>query len=305
MGKDWWDYSWNLAVGCTKVSIECQHCWAEVMAKRLRAMGRKEYQDVVTNEGHWTNRVSLVNDRLGDPPKLRKPRVIAVNLMGDLFHPSVPIPFIVEVFSVMFRSPRHIYILLTKRPERALEVLDYVTAMGTGSKSPMAHVWIGTSAGNQEGADARREALGGIAEDGWNTWVSSEPRIGAINWDGWEFLKFAATGGESGPRARIMDPAWPRADREWFKARNIPWMFKQWGEWVPLDHLNWVTDDTTFGWRPVVAESGAWMVRVGKHLAGHVLDGEKWRELPWAVERLESGHLHRPQARCKLMEGEA
>lgn len=305
MGKDWWDYSWNLAVGCTKVSIECQHCWAEVMAKRLRAMGRKEYQDVVTNEGHWTNRVSLVNDRLGDPPKLRKPRVIAVNLMGDLFHPSVPIPFIVEVFSVMFRSPRHIYILLTKRPERALEVLDYVTAMGTGSKSPMAHVWIGTSAGNQEGADARREALGGIAEDGWNTWVSSEPRIGAINWDGWEFLKFAATGGESGPRARIMDPAWPRADREWSKARNIPWMFKQWGEWVPLDHLNWVTDDTTFGWRPVVAESGAWMVRVGKHLAGHVLDGEKWRELPWAVERLESGHLHRPQARCKLMEGEA
>lgn len=283
MAKDWWDYSWNLAVGCTKVSIECQHCWAEVMAKRLRAMGREEYQNVVTDQGHWTNRVTMISDRLGNPLKLRKPRVIAVNLMGDLFHKDVPVAFIVEAFRVMAEANKHRYVVLTKRPERMLELVTYLMIEATGRTTPLPHVWIGTSAGNQKGADERREALEVLALGGWNTWVSSEPRIGPIDWGGWEFLKFAATGGESGPKARIMDPAWPRADREWFKAHNIPWMFKQWGEWVPLDHLSWVTDDTTFGWRPVTVASGAWMVRVGKHLAGHVLDGEEWRELPWTL----------------------
>src|SRR3990172_8343808 len=165
MAKDWWDYSWNLAVGCTKVSVECQHCWAEVMAKRLRAMGRKEYQDVVTDKGHWTNRVSLVESRLGDPLKLRKPRVIAVNLMGDLFHEDVPWEFIARVFGVMYRAPKHRFIILTKRPDRAVGLLPNIV-------QPLSHVWIGTSAGNQTGADARREAMERIASIGWNTWVS-------------------------------------------------------------------------------------------------------------------------------------
>jgi len=282
MAKDWWNYSWNIAVGCTMVSTECVNCWAQTMAKRLRAMGREEYQNVVTDEGHWTNQVTMISDRLGDPLRLRKPRVIAVNLMGDLFHPSVPVAFISAVFDVMYQSPRHTYILLTKRPERALEVLNYAMVMGTGSTRPMKHVWIGTSAGNQAGADARRDSLWGLAAAGWNTWVSSEPRIGVINWSGWEFLKWMATGGESGPRARPMDPAWPRADREWCREHGIKWMFKQWGEWCPLDHLSWVTDDTTFGWCPVAAESGAWMCRVGKARAGHVLDGEVSRMVGWS-----------------------
>lgn len=276
MAKDWWDYSWNLAVGCTKVSAECQHCWAEAMAKRLRAMGRPEYQDVVTDEGHWTNRISLVESRLGDPLRLRKPRVIAVNLMGDLFHPSVPLDFQRAVFDVMAQARQHIYILLTKRPDGMLAAVNQMEA----SAEQIPHVWLGTSAGNQEGADKRRDSMWGLARMGWNTWVSSEPRLGPIDWTGWEFLKFAVTGGESGPRARIMDPAWPRADREWFKAHNIPWMFKQWGEWVPLDHLPWVTDATTFRYKPMDM-NGTMMCRVGKHLAGHVLDWEEWRELPW------------------------
>lgn len=276
MAKDWWNYSWNLAVGCTKVSIECQHCWAEVMAKRLKAMGREEYQDVVTDEGHWTNRVSLVESRLGDPLRLRKPRVIAVNLMGDLFHPSVSLSFQMAVFDVMALAKQHTFILLTKRADRMLAAVNQMDA----SAEQFPHVWLGTSAGNQAGADERQDSMWGLARVRWNTWVSSEPRIEGINWDGWEFLKWMATGGESGPRARIMDPAWPRADREWTREHDIPWMFKQWGEWVPLDHLNWVTDDTTFGWRPVVADSGAWMVRVGKKLAGHVLDGMEHRAVP-------------------------
>jgi len=253
------------------------------MAKRLKAMGRDEYQDVVTVEGHWMNRVNMISDRLDEPLKLRKPRVIAVSLMGDLFHKDVPHAFLMEVFRVMNVANKHRYILLTKRPNELADILTYLTLEGTGKSTPLPHVWIGTSAGNQKGADSRYAAMRDIAAKGWNTWVSSEPRIGPIDWRGWEFLKFMATGGESGPKARIMDPQWPRMDRGWCSYEGIPWMFKQWGEWVPLDHLNWVTDDTTFGWRPVTVASGAWMVRVGKHLAGHVLDGEEWRELPWAI----------------------
>ena len=280
MAKDWWDYSWNLAVGCTKVSTECQHCWAEGMAKRLRAMGREEYQDVVTDQGHWTGCVSLVIDRLGDPLKLRKPRVIAVNLMGDLFHELVPDKFIAAVFRTMFLSAHHTYIVLTKRPERAAKIINAMVTDATGRQWPMANVWIGTSAGNQAGADKRREAMFVLASEGWNTWMSSEPRIGAIDWSGWEFLRWMATGGESGPGARPMDPAWARADREWASGHGVPWMFKQWGEWAPLESLTWIEDGTTFATAPVTMESGARMVRVGKARAGHVLDRCEYREMP-------------------------
>ena len=279
MARDWWAESWNPVVGCTKVDKTCRHCWAEGMARRLKAMGREEYQDVVTDEGHWANRVSLVESGLGDPLRLRKPRVIAVNLMGDLFHPSVGLNFQMAVFDVMALAKQHTFILLTKRAEGMLAAINLMEAFA----EQFPNVWLGTSAGNQAGANERRDSMWGLARMGWNTWVSSEPRIEPIDWTGWEFLKFAATGGESGPLARVMDPAWPRADREWFRGRGIPWMFKQWGEWVPLDHLPWVTDESRFRWCPVETGSGAWMVRVGKHMAGHVLDGEEWRRTPWQI----------------------
>jgi protein gp37 len=245
------------------------------MARRLKAMGREEYQDVVTDEGHWTNRITTIGGRLHEPLKLRKPRVIAVNLMGDLFHEDVPVNHIFGAMWTMTLTPQHRYIILTKRPDRAAALLPNIS-------KPMPHVWIGTSAGNQEGANARRDAMDQISAQGWNTWVSSEPRIGPVDWSGWEFLKFMATGGESGHHARPMDPQWPRMDRGWASYNGIPWMFKQWGEWVPLDHLNWVTDETRFKFQPMDVH-GTTMVRVGKHLAGHVLDGEEWRELPWKI----------------------
>lgn len=283
MARDWWDKSWNPVVGCSKVSNECRHCWAEGMARRLKAMGRPEYQWVIghgpAGEGKWSGGISTVPKRLGDPLRFRTPRVIAVTLMGDLFHPNVPQDYLMDVFNVMALAKQHRFILLTKRADEMLGTVNRLELLS----ETFPHVWMGVTAGNQEGADARRDSLWALSRMGWNTWVSSEPRISPIDWSGWEFLKFGATGGESGPYARIMDPVWPRADREWFKANGIPWMFKQWGEWCPLDHLNWVTDATTFHWCPVEVTSGAWMVRVGKHLAGHVLDGEEWRELPWSV----------------------
>jgi protein gp37 len=279
MAKDWWDYSWNLAVGCSKVSTECVNCWAEVMAKRLKGMGRAEYQDVVNDHGHFTNRVTLVHDRIGDPFRLRKPRVIAVNLMGDLFHPSVPSDFQESVFDVMRQTPRHVYLLLTKRPKWMLTRINQF-GLDAGNYP---HVWLGTSAGNQAGADDRRDSLWALARMGWQTWVSSEPRIGAIDWSGWEFLRWLATGGESGSEARPMDPNWARSDREWCRENGVKFMFKQWGEWIPLDHLARVTDRPPFKIRPMEV-NGTMMMRVGKHLAGHELDGKVWRWHPSVLE---------------------
>jgi protein gp37 len=274
MAKDWWTYSWNLAVGCSKVSTECQHCWAEVMAKRLKAMGRAEYQDVVNDHGHWTNRVTLVNDRIGEPLRLKKPRVIAVNLMGDLFHPAVPLDFQESVFDVMRQANWHVFLILTKRPEQMLAV---VNRLGLKAENYV-NVWLGTSAGNQAGANERRDSMWALAQMGFNTWVSSEPRIGEIDWTGWEFLKWMATGGESGNDSRPMDPNWARSDLDWCRAHDVKFMFKQWGEYVPLDHLK-VSERTTFKHRPVEV-GGTVMVRVGKSAAGHVLDGNVYRWYP-------------------------
>lgn len=272
MAKDWWDYSWNIAVGCTKVSQECRDCWAETMARRLKAMGREEYQDVVTDEGHWTNRVNMLGNRLDDPLRLRKPRVIAVNLMGDLFHQAVDWQFIQDAFRVMSHARQHRFIVLTKQADRAAGLLPNLL-------KPLPHVWIGTSAGNQQGADERRDAMQQIAAEGWNTWVSSEPRIGPIDWSGWEFLKFMATGGESGHKARPMDPQWARMDRGWCSYEGISWMFKQWGEWAPASMFA----DTARFKHPPMKVGETMMVKVGKGISGHVLDGDEWRELPWTL----------------------
>lgn len=288
--KDWWNYSWNLAVGCTKVSKECTHCWAEAMAVRLKAMGRAEYQDVVNGHGHFTKRVTLIPERIGEPLRLRKPRVIAVNLMGDLFHQNVPSDFQESVFDVMRQANHHVYLLLTKRPRLMLASVNLLELKA----EYYPHVWLGTSAGDQAGADERRDSLWGLARMGWNTWVSSEPRIGGIDWNGWEFLKWMATGGESGREARAMDPAWARSDREWCRANSVNFMFKQWGEWIPLDHLKTI-EGTTFKYRPMEV-NGTVMVRVGKHAAGHMLDGEVWRWHPTPPPSVPSGHLPHPSA---------
>lgn len=99
------EYMWNVLTGCTIKSEGCVHCWAQKMAKRLKAMGRPEYQDAVDENGKWTGKITLVPERLNEPLKMRKPRHILVEFMGDLFHHDVPIPYIWDVFAVMEKTP--------------------------------------------------------------------------------------------------------------------------------------------------------------------------------------------------------
>jgi len=261
---EWWNYSWNVAPGCTKVSDECAHCWALTMAKRLQGMKKPGYEGLVDAKGNWTGKVNLMNWRLEDPLKLKTPHVIAVNLMGDLFHPQIPDAFIGQVFGIMGKANQHTYMVLTKRPDRMLEVITRINRVF----GALPNIWLGTTAGTQRSANERWSSMALIAQWGWNTWVSSEPRLEAIHWRGWAFLKMLVTGGESGPYARPMVPAWPRADRKWCEDHGVDFWFKQWGEWGPTPPVNGEESQlavATFG--------DERMYRVGRKLAGRRLDG--------------------------------
>lgn len=115
---EWTEKTWNPITGCSKVSPGCAHCYAETMAKRLKAMGVKQYRDVVDEKG-WTGKVTLVPELLEKPLHWKKPRMIFVNSMSDLFHEDVPDEFIDKVFATMYRCPWHVFQILTKRAKRA------------------------------------------------------------------------------------------------------------------------------------------------------------------------------------------
>ena len=266
----WTDRVWNPLTGCAKVGAGCVNCYAERMAKRLKAMGRPEYQDAVNDKGHWTGRITLAPERLNDPLKWKKPAYVFVNSMSDPFHEDVDSLFILRMIEIMQEANRHTFQILTKRYFRPACELNLQDASD--------HILIGFSISNQEDADKAWGGLYAVHKAGWRTWVSYEPALGPVDWSAWEFIDQLVCGGESGPRARMMHPDWARSARDWCQANNIPFFFKQWGEWAPLDHLAWVTDETRFRWRPVETAGGVWMCQVGKGMAGHVLDGVEWYE---------------------------
>lgn len=270
-GIDYGGEAWNVVVGCSKISPGCVDCWALRMANRMKGMGRPEYQVVVDDDGRWSGKTVFLPYKLDAPLKWKKPRSVLVSFMGDLFHQTTR-PFdIYQIFDVIEATPRHTYYILTKRPGRMFEILSL--------RDALPNVLLGVSVENQKAADARLKPMDYLHRDGWRTWVSNEPALEAVNWKGWEFLNWMATGGESGSKARVMPISAARGARDFCVRNGIPFYFKQWGEHAPLSHLPWITDSTTFKCRPIEV-GGEVMVRVGKGLAGHVLDGVEWRETP-------------------------
>lgn len=308
---EWTDATWNPVTGCAKVSQGCKHCYAERewprMTKLVPAYAGREFTDVRTHA-----------DRLDQPLRWKKPRMIFVNSMSDLFHPDVPFDFIDRVFAVMALAPQHVFQVLTKRPERMQKWLHRVTelveAMPSGDYRiaeefphlatslaypntdhawPLPNVWIGVSVEDQAAADERIPLL--LDTPAAVRWVSAEPLLGPVQLDNIEFergdfinaldleewrgledspevqaspgkgalIDWVVVGGESGPKARPMHPAWARSLRDQCAAAGVPFLFKQWGEWLP-DNQN-----------PAVAPphdpSGA--IRIGKKSAGRLLDG--------------------------------
>ncbi len=234
----WTDATWNPVTGCTKVSAGCAHCYAERMAKRLRGRGGYPTDDPF--------RVTLHKNKLNEPLRWRKPRMVFVCSMGDLFHPSVPDEFIYEALSIMVLCQQHYFQILTKRPERMAAITQRIAeakhhdaihqavfdaAMAVWLKPedvwPRPNIWLGTSIEDQAAmgrADHLRRCPAALR------FLSLEPLLEPLpnlNLDG---ISWTIVGGESGPGARPMNLAWPRSIRDQCKAAGVLFFMKQLSE---------------------------------------------------------------------------
>lgn len=210
---EWTDASWNPITGCTKMSAGCQHCYAEVMARRLRAMGVDKYKNGF--------QVSIHEECLDEPLYWKKPKTIFVCSMSDLFHKDVPFSFIDKVMSVIGRTPQHRYQILTKRAERMAEYFS--------SHHVPENAWLGVTVDVQS-SKPRIDALRGI-KDAPIRFLSCEPLLedlGELDLGGIDWI---IVGGESGRMARPMKEEWVLNIKDQVEAAKKAFFFKQWGTW--------------------------------------------------------------------------
>ena len=207
---EWTESTWNPITGCTKISPGCKHCYAERMAKRLKAMGSPNYADGF--------KLTLHEHVLELPLTWKKPQTIFVNSMSDLFHKNVPLEFIQKVFDVMNKTPWHTYQVLTKRSDR-LKELNKELIWGK-------NIWIGVSVENQE-YTYRIEDLRNTGA--YIKFLSNEPLIGPIRKLKLKNIRWVIVGGESGPKARPMNEEWVLDIKDQCKEAGVPFFFKQWG----------------------------------------------------------------------------
>lgn len=218
---EWTDATWNPVAGCTILTAGCTNCYAMRMAARLEAMGTSKYEGLTRKSGGryvWTGKVSLDEAALSAPLSWRKPRLIFVNSMSDLFQDAVPFEFIRRVWSTMEASPRHTYQILTKRPERMA---------GLSADLPvLPNVWLGTSVEN-DSVLGRLDHL--RATSASVRFVSFEPLLGSVREANLEDIHWAIVGGESGPRSRPLDEEWVDEIYERCEEAGTAFFFKQWG----------------------------------------------------------------------------
>jgi protein gp37 len=233
---EWTDATWNPVTGCSKISPGCKHCYAERMANRLRAMGQKNYRNGFE--------VTLQPQMLELPLKWKTPKRIFANSMSDLFHVDVPISFIKDVFDVMRRAHWHQYQVLTKRADRVRELSQQL------QWEPQ--IWMGVSVENEKYLDR----IDHLRKTGAHIkFLSLEPLLGPLRKVNLRGIDWVIVGGESGPGARPVDPAWVRDIRDQCERAAVPFFFKQWGG-------------------------------VQKKRTGRMLEGRTWDEMPEALVTL-------------------
>lgn len=235
---EWTEQTWNPATGCTKVSPGCNNCYAEAMAKRLKAMGVNGYSNGFD--------LTLMTERLEDPIKRKSPTIYFVNSMSDLFHKDIPFDYIRKVFNTIERTPQHTYQILTKRAGRMAEFFQNYT--------PPKNAWLGVTVEDCKYGVPRIDHLRTVNVH--IRFLSVEPLLedlGELNLEG---IHWVIVGGESGPKARPMQPEWVTAILTQCNEQNAAFFFKQWGGWGPDG------------------------VKRGKKKNGRILDGRVWDEVP-------------------------
>lgn len=208
---EWTESTWNPAVtGCDKISKGCKNCYAEIMSKRLKAMGQKRYENGF--------KFTLHNDKIDEPRKWKKGKQIFVNSMSDLFHKDVPVDTIKMVFKTMNETPHHVYQVLTKRSDKLAEL--------SSELNWTENIWMGVSIEDEDVLDR----LEHLKQCGAKTkFISAEPLLGPLlnmNLDG---IHWIIVGGESGPKSRPIEKSWVEDIQRQCKEQNTAFFFKQWG----------------------------------------------------------------------------
>ncbi len=311
----WTNKTWNPVTGCTKVSPGCDNCYAEAITKRFKLGPFEE--------------VTMHLNRMAQPYAWKKPQMIFVCSMSDLFHPAIPVEFIHEIFQVMMANDHHIFQVLTKRPGRMAYFADWLVAHGAWWPE---HVWAGTSVemewDGKRNLIKRLDVLARVPAK--VRFVSAEPLLSELDLRPWIAVGYCANcgdaqpygrccgeplrieeplihwviaGGESGPKARPMDPEWPRKLRDDCLDAQVPFFFKQWGAWCPFQielDSGWEKSTEDNRWmyeraigpgknyigRPrqssIQTMTGGAMLkaRLGAKDTGSILDGESWRQFP-------------------------
>lgn len=218
----WTDETWNPTTGCHKVSQGCKRCYAEKMHKRLQSMGTKGYE-MPFLEGAVEQHHAL--DR---PLRWKKPRLVFVNSMSDLFHENVSFAFVSEVMNTIIKCPQHTFQILTKRPERLLKWWDYNSTRGK-QFFYFSNALFGVSTEDEKAFRERAPLLKEFS--GGRKFLSCEPLIGPIEMSGDDLdgISWVIVGGESGKGARRMDLAWAKKISDFCQETETAYFFKQTG----------------------------------------------------------------------------
>ncbi len=234
---EWTDATWNPVTGCTKVGPGCDNCYAERFAERWRGIAGHPYEQGFD--------LRLWPSRLLQPAAWKRPRMIFVNSMSDLFHKDIDRTHIDLVFEAMEKANWHVFQVLTKRSSL---MRDYIANRYCGKSVPK-HIWLGVSVEDSKRA-TRIEHLKEINSEA--RFISFEPLLGSVGDIDLNGIAWAIVGGESGPGARVMNAEWATHIRDICERDGVAFFFKQWG-----------------GARP---KSG-----------GRLLDGEEWNGFPWQI----------------------
>jgi protein gp37 len=207
---EWTEMTWNPTTGCSKISAGCKHCYAEIMSKRLKAMGVEKYKDGF--------KVHAFPEALNIPYTWKNAKMVFVNSMSDLFHREIPLTYIKKVFDVMNDNPQHVFQILTKRAERLLELHNELKWTH--------NIWMGVSVENEYTADRidyLRKTKAKVK------FLSFEPLIGPLPNLNLKKIDWVIVGGESGASPRPMEADWVLDIQEQCENSDVAFFFKQWG----------------------------------------------------------------------------
>lgn len=209
---EWTESTWNPITGCTKISAGCKNCYAEVMTRRLQAMGQEKYMNGFN--------LTLHPETLKEPYIWKKPRVIFVNSMSDLFHKDIPVQYIIDVFKVMKENPHHVFQILTKRAE----LLLYYDKEGYLEWTH--NIWMGATV--EDNTVTKRIDL--LRQTGAKIkFLSCEPLLTGIPGMNLKGIDWVIVGGESGRTPRPVKEEWVLNIKDQCQKANIAFYFKQWG----------------------------------------------------------------------------